>query len=405
MVTTAATDSCWQVFLPTPAASFTDQMIQIAVPGQKIELQHVLIGEVWLASGQSNMQFRLSTSDGGLQAIANSENPYIRFFTQKHISALTDQKDCPGQWQQADISTSGNFSAVAYYGALQLYNSLHVPVGIVHSSWAGSTAHAWLKPEMVQRVAPELKIPQTKEENKPENRQPCGLYRAMTLPIAGYGIRGIWWYQGESGHTNPELYGRLFPQLTKMWRQLWQNDSLPIYTVEIPPYQYPDKVERCNFLREVQLSMTRRIKKLYLIPMLDMGDSLNLHPTNKREVGERLAYYSLHYTYNYKALDVYTARYKRLEISHDSCLINFDRPIGSIVLTKSESRAFEVAGADSVFHPAIAQKTKQGLLVRSALVTEPKAVRYCFHDYTCPTLFGTNGLPAYPFRTDDFPQP
>ncbi len=398
--TIVAADSVWSLTIPTPAASFMEHSIKISVKEEVKIFNHVLIGEVWLASGQSNMQFRVAAADGSLGAIANSNNPYIRFFSQKHVSSLTELYDCAGVWQQACEQTTGSFSAVAYFGALQLYNCLNVPIGVIHSSWAGSTIEAWINPEGVGKAAPELIIPQTDEENKPQNRKPCGLYRGMIHPISGYNIRGVWWYQGESGRKTPDLYRRLFPQLCKCWRNDWQNEDLPFYTAEIPPYEYPDTIYNCGYIREVQLEMSKQLQNVWLIPMLDMGDSLNLHPTRKREVGERLAYYTLHNTYGYNGLDTDVPCYHNMTISGDSCFITFDRHIGSIAELKQPVTGFEVAGEDKVFYPATAIKTKSCLIVRSAYVQHPIAVRYCFKDYALPSLFCTNGMPVYPFRTD-----
>ncbi len=398
--TVVEADSVWSLTIPTPVASFKEHTIRISAKDEVRTYSHVLVGEVWLASGQSNMQFRVAMADGSLDAIANSNNPYIRFFSQKHVSSVTKQDDCIGRWQQASQQTTGSFSAVAYYAAIQLYKSLNIPIGVIHSSWAGSTIEAWIGPERVREVAPELIIPQIGKENNPKNRNPCGIYRGMIYPIAGYSIRGVWWYQGESGRKTPDLYRRLFPQLCQQWRGDWHVEDLPFYTVEIPPYEYPDTIYNCGYLREVQFDMSKQLPNVWLIPMFDMGDSLNLHPTKKREVGERLAYFTLCNTYGYNGLDIDVPYYRNMTITGDSCIITFNCSIERIALLRQPVTGFEIAGENRVFYPATAIRTKTNLVVRSAYVKHPVAVRYCFKDYAIPSLFCTNGMPVYPFRND-----
>lgn len=398
--TNVGADSVWSLTIPTPAASFEGHTIRISAKGEVKTFNHVLIGEVWLASGQSNMQFKVAMADESQKAIANSENPYIRFFSQGHVSSISEQDDCIGSWQLASQQTTGSFSAVAYFAALQLYESLKIPIGVIHTSWAGSTIEAWICPERVRKVAPELTIPQIERENNPRNRKPCGLYHGMIHPIAGYSIRGVWWYQGESGRKTPDLYRRLFPQLCEQWRTEWHNEDLPFYTIEIAPYEYPDTIYNCGYLREVQLEMSKQLSNVWLIPMSDLGDSINLHPTKKREVGERLAYFTLNDTYEYSGLDTDVPTYQDMTVAGDSCFIKFSQSINRIAMLRQPVTGFEVAGEDKVFYPATAVTTKTSLVVQSDNVKHPVAVRYCFKDYAVPSLFCINGMPVYPFRTD-----
>jgi len=404
-VVIAKSDSTWSVRVQTPTASFEHHYISVK-SDKTIMINDVLIGEVWLAGGQSNMEMPVEgyinqPSYGAVQAVANSKNDYIRFYTMERRSALVRQWDCPGKWESASPSTTGHFSATGYYFARQLFSVIQVPVAIIHCSWGGSTIEAWMSPEAMA-ITPELKIPTTDQENNPKHHKPTGLYKGQLSAIIGYGMKGVIWYQGESNRTKYNTYRIQFPQLCKTWREEWGIGEFPFYFCQLAPYAYPDNKWNCGFMREVQEQMAREVPHTGMAVLIDVGDSACIHPPFKKEAGERLAYLAMQKTYGYSDfvaegpyLDSYTIKENKVYLKFRNApqgVTSFNQPI----------TGFEIAGADSVFYPAKATSTRKEFYVESDSVKQPVAVRFCFKDYCKGSVFGNNGLPLAPFRTDQW---
>lgn len=404
-VTSSLADSTWSVRVSTPVASFEHYTMSVT-SGETILIDDILIGEVWFAGGQSNMEMPVEgyvnqPVYGTVQTIADSKNDYIRFYTMKHRSALVRQWDCPGRWESASPSTTGHFSATGYYFANQLFSVLQVPVAIIHCSWGGSTIEAWMSPEAMS-VTPELKIPATEKENYPKHHKPTGLYKGQLSAVCGFGIRGVIWYQGESNRTKYNTYRIQFPQLCKTWREEWGIGDFPFYFCQLAPYAYPDDRWNCGFMREVQEQMVQIVPNTGMAVLIDVGDSACIHPPYKKEAGERLAYLAMRDTYGFEKfvaegpyLDAYMVRENKIYLKFRNApqgVTSYGKPV----------TGFEIAGADSIFYPGRVTFTRKEFYVESDSVPAPVAVRYCFKDYCKGSVFGTNGLPLAPFRTDDW---
>lgn len=402
----AGADSCWKVRIATPEASFQQHTLTVRSGNEQHTITDVLVGEVWLASGQSNMEmpvlgYKNQPTCDAVDCIANSLNPYLRCYTMKHVSALERQWDCPGEWQSASPSTTGHFSATGYYFARQLFSVLQVPVAIIHCSWGGSTIEAWMSPEAM-KVTPELKIPATPQENNPKHHKPTGLYKGMLSAIVGYGMRGAVWYQGCSNRTKYNTYRIQFPELCRSWRSEWQIGQFPVYFCQLAPYAYPDVRWNCGFMREVQQEMAETVPNTAMAVLIDVGDSACIHPPFKKEAGQRLAYLAMAHTYGFDSfqaegpyIDTWKAKGNRIYLTFKNApqgLTSFGQPV----------TGFEIAGEDKVFHPAVVTLTRNECYLQSDAVPSPVAVRYCFKDYAEGSLFATNGLPLAPFRTDDW---
>lgn len=402
-MTFADNDSIWRVKIKTPGASYKTCFLEISCK-EKIRINNVLIGEVWFAGGQSNMEMTLNgypgqPVSGAIKDIADSKNNYIRFYTVSHVSALEKQWDCPGRWETASPSTTGNFSATAYYFARQLQQVLNIPVAILHCSWGGSTIEAWMSPESMS-ITPELKIPRTVEENNPKHQKPTGLYKGMLSSLVGYGIKGVVWYQGESNRTNYNTYAKQFPAMRESWIKEWGIGVFPFYFAQLAPYAYPDKRYNCAFMREVQGELAREIPNVGMAVLMDIGDSASIHPPYKKEAGERLAYLAMNKTYCFYEFQCQSPEYKSYDIKDGKIYLKFDFAPQWLSSFGKKLSGFEIAGKDKVFYPAQAELTRTSLSVSSDKVSAPVAVRYCFKDYAIGSLFGVNGLPVSSFRTD-----
>lgn len=405
-------DGKWRVEVKTPVAGGPYTLV--IDDGEKTELKNILIGEVWLCSGQSNMEmpmkgFKGQPVENSNMDILRSGNPQLRLFTVKRHSVAQPQEDVSGSWQEAAPEAVRDFSATAYYFGRLLQEQLGIPVGLIMSAWGGSPAESWMSKEMLSAF-PELqaKIPATDEAIKVKNRTPSTLYNGMIHPLLGYGIKGCIWYQGESNYENPGQYVDLFSTLIRSWRKVWGRDEFPFYYCQIAPYEYGLITEKGKdtinsaFLREAQLKVAQQMPNVGMAVLMDAGYREGIHPTNKRTAGERLALLALVKQYGIKGVAAEGPVYKSMEVKNDTVVLSFDQDKMWVTAKNGQLMNFKIAGADRKFYPARAWLNRSKVCVKSNRVKQPVAVRYAFENYADGDLFGTEGLPVSSFRTDDW---
>jgi sialate O-acetylesterase len=410
--TTSDKSGRWKITFETPQSDGKPQSITIS-DGKSLTLKNILLGELWFCSGQSNMEmpmkgFKNQPVEGSNMDILYSKNDHIRLFTVKRNASLSPLTDVSGLWQAASPETVKEFSATAYYFGRLLNRILNVPIGLIHSSWGGSSAEAWMSEDML-KAFPEVKIPKTEEGLKDKNRIPTMLYNAMIHPFLEMTIKGILWYQGESNYDRANSYKHLFSTLVKGWREKWKlNDTIPFFYCQIAPYDYslvtPKGKEVINsaYLREAQLKAEKIIPNSGMAVLMDAGQKDCIHPSKKQVAGERLALLALTKTYAVKGIVAESPVYKSIEIHNDTVQISFDRSEMWITAKNGESKLVTIAGNDGVFYPAKAWIVRSKLYAKSDQVKLPVAVRYAFDNYAEGDLFGTEGLPVSSFRSDDW---
>lgn len=376
--------------------------------GEKTSLDSILIGEVWLCSGQSNMEmpikgFKAQPVEGAINEILNGADDNLRFFSVKRNPALTPLSDVTGKWTAANSASIREFSATAYFFGKQLRASLKVPVGLLLTAYGGSACEAWQTGEWLEAF-PEVKLPTDQETvDKLKQRCPTALYNGMLHPLIGYGIRGAIWYQGEDNVNRYANYARLMKSMVEGWRQEWGLGDFPFYYCQIAPYDYSLIKWDMNsaFLREQQLKAESMISNCRMAVLMDAGLKYGIHPRKKQLAGQRLAMLALANTYGVKGLPDY-AVYSSMEIHGDTCVLRFDRSKEWVYFNNgTTSNLFKVAGADRVFHPAQAWVSGNRVYVKSTEVGRPVAVRYAFTDWAEGDLFH-DGLPVSSFRTDNW---
>lgn len=408
---TAGTDGKWKTKVSTPSAGGPYE-ITIS-DGEPVILHNVLIGEVWLCSGQSNMEmpmkgFRDQPILGSNDAIFNSSNNNIRLYiVPRSVKVQVQDTTKSSVWKVAEPEAVSNFSATAYYFGKILQSSLNVPIGLISISYGGSPAEAFMHASALKDF-PEIKIPTLADSSKANNKTPTTLYNGMLHGFIGYAIKGCIWYQGETNADRPAQYEKLFPAMVKEWRDEFGQGDFPFYYVQIAPYNYlqpgstNDPKFNSAFLRDAQRKAVSRIPNSGMAVVMDIGEENCIHPANKEIGGRRLAYLALAKTYDKKGFAYNSPSYDSLLINGGVCTIKFkDAPNGLTSFGKPLS-SFEIAGADKVFRSAKAVLYRGTILVSSPDVKEPVAVRYAFKDFIIGDLFSTEGFPVSSFRTDDW---
>ena len=395
----------WKLKIQTPKAGGP---YSITVNGsKKIILKDIMIGEVWLCSGQSNMEmpvkgFNNQAINGSQEAILNSTNNNIRMFTVKRNPSLTPLTNIEGVWKTAAPNTTGGFSAAAYFFGKKLESILNVPVGLVVTCWGGSSAEAWTDEETLKQFKT-IELPTEINKDRPQ-QTPLALYNGMLHPLIGYGIKGAIWYQGESNLRRANNYDALMKAMVTSWRNKWNQGDFSFYTTQIAPFHYGKKANSA-FLREAQLTTSKTLKNSGMAVTLDIGDPWYIHPREKKIVGDRLAYWALSKDYNIKGIDYSGPIYKSMKATDENKLeLTFSGSTTGLNSFGKKLVGFEIAGEDKIFYPADAKITRKlnVLEVSSAKVQKPVAVRYAFSNTPEFSLFSTSGLPASSFRTDNW---
>ena len=397
------TDCTWETMLKTPAAG-GGYNIQFLVAKQKVVIDDILTGEVWLCGGQSNMAWNVASGilDAG-NALETCYNKEIRFFEVNRDYDKYPHSDCSGEWKICDASTMPLFSAVGYFFGRQIQSSLKVPVGLIASVVGATPIQSWVPKEFFDKDTLLQKLNKGLEPNEWVAQGPSQYYNTMINPLAPYGIAGVIWYQGESNALSstfksaPDTYGEIFKGMITSWRSLFQRD-FPFYYVLLAPF-------KCNgiawaLLREQQESALA-VHKTGMISVGDLvPDVTDIHPKIKAEVGVRLANLALKEQYGFTELQPYFPKFSSLKINKDKAIITVIS-VGKLSSYGKEISSFQIAGEEKTFYPAKANVEKDGTIALvSEKVSSPVAVRYCFTNDQTPNLFDVNGLPLLPFRTD-----
>lgn len=397
--TSADGNARWQIDIQTPVAGGP---YQIVIQGNnKILLENILIGEVWVCSGQSNMEWSHYNGVSSIKEEFNqSAKLNIRLFKIAKTTSKTPQDHVEGTWTTCDSNALKAFSAVGYYFGKQLNRDLNVPIGLISSNWGGTPAEVWTPTELVENN-PVFKEAATK--NIPAAWWPVKpgyAYNAMIYPILNFNIAGAIWYQGESNKLAPSSYTELMNTLIGSWRKGWNKD-FPFYYVQIAPFRY-ERYHVGALVREAQTKnmLTPRTGMVVISDLVN--DTLDIHPANKKDVGVRLANWALADTYGTKKGAYKSPFFKSLTISGSNGIIEFDNAETGLLVKGDKAKEIFIAGADQVFYPAQVKIKGAAMIVSSKQVKKPVAVRYQFSNAGIGNIFNKAGLPVAPFRTDNW---
>ncbi len=447
--TTADAAGKWSLKLDKISAS---EPVTMTVQGKNtLTVQDVLIGEVWLASGQSNMQLPVNDVANASQEKASAQFPQLRMFTVVKHPAVTPQTNCAGEWVVCSPATVGKFSAAAYFFGRELHQKLGAPVGLINASWGATPIEAWTsmtqmegKPEfspVFKEWEEKLRLPYNAEKalaqyqkqlatwktnsemrkaegkpagNPPEQpvnprehkNYPANLFNGMIAPLVPYAIRGGIWYQGENNAHGDfaKLYATQLPLLIQDWRQRWNEGNFPFAWVQLPNFKQatnnPAAPSDWAVMRESMLH-TLAVTNTGMAITIDVGDPANIHPKNKQAVGHRLALWARAQVYDEK-ISFSGPLLAGQKISGDQIALSFTHTDGGLMAKEGELKGFAIAGADHQWGWAQARIEGDQVIVSSSEVKAPVAVRYAWADNPDCNLYNAAGLPASPFRTDDW---
>lgn len=377
--------------------------------GKKLVLRNILIGEVWICAGQSNMDMQLKgykgqPVEGATEELLNCNDDDFRLLFVKRTAELTPQYDIKGgTWRVANAESVRSFSACAYYFGKALRKTLNVPVGLICTAYGGSACEAWMKADWL-RAFPQVQQTITEADvNGRKQRCPTALYNGQLYPLIGYTLRGAIWYQGEDNIPRYSFYADLLKAMVEGWRSEWKQGDFPFYFCQIAPFDYSIiQWQGSQYLREQQLKAEEIISNSRMAVLMDAGLEYGIHPRKKRQAGERLALLALSNTYGVKGLPEF-AKYKEVAFQNDTAVVSFDRSKEWVYFEHgTTSKNFEVAGSDRVFYPATKVWTSRNkVYVLCDQVKQPVAVRYAFKDWVEGDLMH-DGLPVSSFRTDNW---
>ncbi len=437
----AGDDGTWIVKLAPLSGSSHALNMTIQSGSEKITLSNIVVGEVWVCSGQSNMQFAVSQAYDADIEIATANYPNIRLISVPQVGTQDLQDDFVGQWDICTPDTIGDFSAVGYSFGRLIHQTLGVPIGLIDNAWGGSAAEAWVARSVLEKdgrfadyIAQwentektfnfeksmedwKVKAAAAKEAGKQAPRpprdilsgqhRPGNLWAGVLNPTIGFGIRGAIWYQGESNSSRAYQYDDLFGLMITEWRKAWDQGDFPFYWVQLADFmaetEGPEESTWAE-LREAQ-SNTLALPNTGQAIIYDVGEGRDIHPRDKQTVGKRLARIALARDYG-RTISYKGPSYKSLEIQGNRAILTFE-DVGSTLYTfdKKEATGFTVAGEDKVWHPATGTlKGADQVEVTSPDVANPVAVRYAWANNPIANLMSREGLPADPFRTDDWAQ-
>jgi sialate O-acetylesterase len=385
----------WKIILNTPSAGGP---YNISIKGyNEVLLKNILIGEVWLCSGQSNMEWTAKSGIiNGEEEIKNAGNPGIRFFTVYSGTSIYPQDHFKGEWTVCTPETMGNFSAVAYFFARKLNKELGVPVGVINSSWGGTPAEAWMPEDVIQNNNFLSKAAARQKPVPWGPVEPGRIYNAMISPMIPFRIAGVLWYQGEANTINADAYKDILTGLIESWRNRWSYE-FPFYFVQIAPYKYGNSFAGVE-VRDAQ-RMALKVPNTGMVVVSDIGDTLNIHPRNKQDVALRLAYLALNRHYKVVKAEDSGPLFKDMVIEKNKAIISFTHGEG-LYAEGGKLTCFEIAGDDKVFYPANAIIKGQEVVVQSEKVKSPVVVRFAWRNTATPNLFNGAKLPASCFITE-----
>ncbi|MFO0943940.1 MAG: sialate O-acetylesterase [Pirellulales bacterium] len=431
----------WQVRLQPLAANKQPQQLVVTSGDKKLTVDDILVGEVWLGSGQSNMAMTVARSNNFEQEKAKSNLPTIRMFREDSSAAATVQLDSKGKWTVCSGDSVGGFSATLFFFGRQLAQELDVPVGLINSSVGGTPIESWIARDVQMEVkqlkdaleATESKFDEAaakanyekalerwktqsakaKEEGKAAPQKPTdpieqrkrrggpgGLFNAKIAPLIPYTLRGVVWYQGEANSQDGkgQLYGTQLQLLVSDWRKRW-NEELPFAWVQLPNFNRDG--DGWSLVREGMLK-SLSLPKTGMAITVDIGDPKDIHPKNKQDVGSRLASWALATVYGKTNFPICGPIASKHSVNGQSIAIDWKYTDGGLVAKDGELRGFEIAGDDHQWHPATAKIEGVRVLVSSSMVTKPVAVRYAWASNPDVNLYNVKNLPASPFRTVDW---
>jgi sialate O-acetylesterase len=370
---------------------------------KKVELKNVLVGEVWICSGQSNMEWSVSNSANAKENIADSENKNLRLFTVPRKNSAVPLTTFNASWVECNPKTTPGFSAVAYFFGKELASKLKVPVGLIHTSVGGTPAEAWTSREALQAV-PSLAY-YAASPTGTNHGSPSSLYNGMIAPLIPYAIKGAIWYQGESNAGKAFEYRTLFQTMIQDWRKRWGEGDFTFLCVQLAPYT-PIRPEpgESNWaeLREAQYLATVELKNVGMAVITDVGEENDIHPRKKQPVGERLATAARAIAYGEK-IEFSGPAYKSMKVDGNKVILSFDHLGGGLVVKGEKLTGFSICGEDKKFVNADAIVQGDQVIVSSSKVEKPTQVRFGWDNYPVVNLWNKDGLPASPFRTDSFP--
>ena len=393
---TTTQDGKWQVELK-PMAAGGPHMLRIEGPEAKIELENVLVGEVWVASGQSNMQWSIKQSEDPDKIVAEAKHPRIRLFTVKRGGAAEPQENLEGRWVECSPETIGDFSAVAYHFGVALQKNIDVPIGLISTNVGGTAAQRWTPKEVLQST-PEL-------EKYAEQKNASDLYNAMIHPLLKFSIRGAIWYQGESNAGEAHRYRVLFPAMIKSWRDRWDQGDFPFLFVQLAPFMKIEEQPQGSAwaeLREAQLITLSKAPNTAMAVITDVGNEKDIHPKPKKPVGERLALAARALAHGEK-IEYSGPIFESMITSGERAILRFKHTGKGLEARGETLTGWTIAGEDKKFHDAQATIEGDTVIVSSPEVTAPVAVRFGWANYPVVNLWNKDGLPASPFRTDSWP--
>lgn len=437
----------WHAVLQSPdsAGPFT-----IRIKGRnEVVISNVLCGQVWVCAGQSNMQMSLKRTEGAEKEIASSAQPQIRLFTVGMRISDERSSTCKGSWQECSAVSSAEFSAIGYYFARSLHARLNVPIGMIEVDWGGAPAESFVSmetlsgdPDLVwyvdrwKRWESEKPLAQEKyaaalaryeqaskdanDSGKPVTvkkpvqprslyclerpfRRPSAIFNGMVSPVMGYAIKGVIWYQGESNKDKADTYEKLFSAVISDWRRGWGQGDFPFYYVQLAPFASKEDPEGRSLVQDAQLR-AMKIPNTGIVSSLDVGDPANLHPVNKKPLGERLALWAMARTYGKADVICSGPLYKSVRVDGSRLVISFDNTGAGLTVGGSDRMPgnFTIAGEDKKFVPAKAKIEGDRVVVWNDSLEHPIAARYCWGPGDQATLFNKEGLPATVFRTDNW---
>lgn len=411
--------------LEVPAAGkgdYREHSLSVSAGAEKIELKHLLIGDIWFCSGQSNMQFAVHEMSDSVSQLATANRPGLRLLNVALNFSAAPTGSITGSWSYATPATVSKFSAVGYVFGKTLQQHLDIPVGLIFSGIGASKVQAFLPREVlhtdslldVTYLQPYLNSPHSREVidksfTFEKVTRPYLLYNALIHPFLNLSIKGFCWYQGESNNRERAVYTRATIAMIEAWRHAFGQGDLPFEYVQIAPFGHDtlDPGRRTDaFFREAQQKIMK-LSNTMMVSTMDVGDKNNLHPKKKKPVGERLAMVALNRTYGWLQIPYQGPAFDYMQIRGDSVTIHFTpQTLAGGLRTRDGSapRFFELCGSDRHFYPAVARIAVDAVTVRADQVRHPVAVRYAFFNYPVTNLENGAGFPALPFRTDDWPE-
>jgi len=398
--TVVSNQGSWNRKIKTPAAGgpFT---LTISRNGQDVVLTDVMIGEVWLCSGQSNMEWGYSNGARFIkEEFPTCYNRNIRFYQVPRASSEYPQDDLKANWLVCDSNSLKAFSAVGYFFGKKLQQDLNIPIGLINASWGGTPAETWTPAESISGD-PVLKDAAASLKEVPWGPvKPALLYNGMLSPIKNFNIAGAIWYQGEANTSNNSVYAQLLTTMIDAWRKKW-NKEFPFYYVQIAPFTYGRKNE--GALVQEQQTKAMSHPKTGMVVVNDLIDSVsNIHPSDKREVGKRLANWALGDTYHKNIPEYKSPKFRNSEIVKNKLVIQFDNAPTGLMATNKTITGFYVSGDKEEWLPADAKIENDKIILSNKALKNPVYARYGFGNTLIGNVFNKEGLPVVPFRTDNW---